>query len=181
MTALGSEEHSGAVADLDTALGDLHVAVGGFLAAADRTATRWTTPLAPGKWSPAQVVEHVTRIMDQSANVIAGSPSAFPNVPRLLRPLSRLIVFRRILKRGAFLSMRTASPFNPPAGPASPADGRLRVDAALTRFTRASRDRAAAGGQVPSTLFGPVTPAEFARFQELHVRHHLQQLSRTSP
>src|SRR5262245_49087556 len=169
-----------AAPDLDAALGDLHAAVGGFLAAADRSANRWTMPLGYGKWSPAQVVEHVYRIMDQSANVIAGSPSAFPDVPRLLRPVTRLMMFRRILKRGAFLSMRTAPPFDPSAGPPTPADGRLRIDAALTRFTRASRERASAGEQVASKLFGPVAPAEFARFQELHVRHHLLQLSGTS-
>jgi hypothetical protein len=29
---------------------------------------------------------------------------------------------------------------------------------------------------VPSTIFGDVSIADFARFQELHVRHHQPQL-----
>lgn len=165
------------VATLDTSLGDLHAAVGAFLASADRALSQWRVARQPGKWTPAQVVEHVALIMEESAKVAAGLPSHFPTLPRFLRPVIRLLVFRRILKRGEFLRMSAADDFQPSAGPLTPADGHVRLDQALTAFTDACRTSASEGHPVRSTLFGPVPIADFVRFQELHVRHHLPQLS----
>ncbi len=45
----------------------------------------------------------------------------------------------------------------------------------------ACRARAASGHEVPSTMFGNVPVADFARFQELHVRHHHVQLPGVDP
>jgi len=164
------------MSDLNASLEGLQSAVGSFLAAADGAAGVWTTPRAPGKWSPSQVVEHVARIMEESANVAAGAPSKFPTVPVFLRPFTRLLVFKRILRRKSFLKMKTGEGFDPPAGAATTADGRVRVETALKTFDRACRARADSGQKVASTLFGPVEASDFVRFQELHVRHHREQL-----
>ena len=157
-------------------LADLRAAVVTFLATADSVGATWTVPRAPGKWSPSQVVEHVARIMEESANVVSGAPSKFPTLPIVLRPVARLLVFRRILRRGAFLRMKAIEAFKPAAGPQTPAAGRVRVEGALARFDHACRACAASNQPVPSTLFGRVSVADFARFQELHVRHHHQQI-----
>ena len=85
------------MSDLDLSLAGVHAAVAEFLATGDAAEATWTMPRAPGKWSPSQVVEHVARIMEESA--------------------------------------------------------------------------------VASTIFGTVSVADFARFQELHVRHHLRPLA----
>ncbi len=66
-----------------------------------RSAATWTTPRAPGKWSPIQVVEHVTRVLEEAANVVSGAQS-MPMPPAFLRPLLRLFFFARILKKGVF-------------------------------------------------------------------------------
>jgi len=50
------------------------------------------------------------------------------------------------------------------------------VEQALARFDKACRGRESSGKEVPSTIFGDVSVADFARFQELHVRHHQPQL-----
>src|SRR5262245_35745028 len=134
-------------------------------------------PRAPGKWSPSQVVEHVARIMEESANVASGDPSKFPKVARLLRPLARLLFFQRVLRRNSFLTLRTAPPFDPATGSPTPGQGRIRVEQALARFDKACQGREASGAEVASTIFGDVSVADFARFQELHVRHHLPQLA----
>jgi hypothetical protein len=63
------------------ALSRLHGAVAEFVAAAAVVATRWTVPRAPGKWSPSQVVEHVARIMEESANVSQVIPPSSPRSP----------------------------------------------------------------------------------------------------
>ena len=163
--------------DLTASLEGVRRAVDSLLAAVDAAASFWTVPRAPGKWSPSQVSEHVARIMEESAHVAEGVPSKFPTVPFFLRPLGRVLVFRRILRRGSFLKMKTGEGFDPPNGPATTAQARVRLEGPLKRFDEACRARAEAGQKVSSTMFGPVSAADFARFQELHVRHHIPQLT----
>ncbi len=66
---------------------------------------------------------------------------------------------------------------NPASGPASAAEGRVRLEAAHEKF-------AAAGGQVASrvesmrtTIFGVVPVVDYVRFTELHTRHHDRQMA----
>ena len=162
--------------DLDAGLAGDRAAVAALLKAADGARTVWTVPRAPGKWSPSQVVEHVARIMDESAKVASGAPSKFPTVPALLRPIARILFFNRTLRKNAFANMKTIEPLDPASGPATPAEARVRLEAALSRFDHACRARAAGGQEVNSTIFGRVSVARFARFQELHIRHHLRQI-----
>ncbi len=166
------------MSDLNQALLGLHGAVAEFVAAAAVAAPRWTVPRAPGKWSPSQIVEHVARIMEESANVASGAPSKFPTVSSLVRPIVRFLFFRRVLRRNAFLRLKTIEAFDPASGSPTPGQGRVRVEQALARFEKACRTQKSAGKEVASTIFGDVTVADFARFQELHVRHHLEQLAR---
>jgi hypothetical protein len=162
--------------ELDVTLTGVRAAVGALLARADGVGSAWTIARAPGKWSPSQVVEHVARIMEESAKVAAGAPSDFPTVPFFLRPIVRVLMFKRILRRNAFLKMKAIEAMDPPTGSATPAKARVRLEAVLSRFDQACRARAASGQDVASTIFGAVPVADFARFQELHVRHHQLQL-----
>ena len=166
--------------DIDRPLGRVRAAVADLVAAAERAGAAWTTPRAPGKWSPSQVVEHVARIMEESANVASGRPSKFPTIPFFLRPIIRVLVFKRTLWRKDFPKMKAIDAFVPVAGSATPAEGRVRLQGALTAFDRACRARAASGQNVASTIFGAVHVADFARFQELHVRHHIMQMPGTA-
>ena len=88
------------MADVNDVLAANRAAVIDLVAAAERSAATWTTPRAPGKWSPSQVVEHVARGLEEAANVVSGAPS-IPMPPAFLRPLVRLY-FNRILKKGVF-------------------------------------------------------------------------------
>ncbi len=164
------------MSELDVSLSGVRAATGALLTTADGIGSAWTVPRAPGKWSPSQVVEHVARIMEESAKVAAGASSAFPTLHSFLRPIVRVIFFRRILRRKAFLKMKAIEAMDPPAGSATPAKARIRLEAVLTQFDGACRARAASGQHVASTMFGAVAVADFARFQELHIRHHHVQL-----
>jgi hypothetical protein len=144
--------------------------------AGEGSAAHWTTPRAPGKWSPAQVVEHVALALEESANVVSGAPTKFPTFPALLRPIVRGVFFNRVLKKSAFPKAKTTKAFNPPSGPATPQAGRQRLESAFAAFDAACRTRSQSGGQVESGIFGTVSVADYARFQELHVRHHRKQL-----
>lgn len=151
-------------------------AVGDLIGAAERCSGTWAVPCAPGKWSPSQIVEHVARSLDESANVVSGAPSKFPNLPFFLRPVVRGVLFNRVLKSGVFPKAKTNKAMNPASGPATPADGRARLEAALARFDRECRACAESGGTVASATFGTVHVGDYARFIELHTRHHCRQM-----
>ena len=168
------------MSNIDLPLAGVRAAVAELVAAAEGGALVWTRPRAPGKWSPSQVVEHVARIMEESANVADARPSRFPTMPYLLRPILRIVFFKRTLRRNDFPKMKAIDAFVPIAGPETPADGRDRLQGALTLFDQACRARAASGQKVASTIFGAVAVADFARFQELHVRHHIMQMPGTA-
>jgi len=152
-------------------------AVEELLVAADRGAATWSQPRAAGKWSPAQTAEHVARALEESGKVIAGQPSVFPSFPRILRPLLRVVFFRKVLKTGLFPGgARTNKAMNPEHGPPSVAEARVRLEGALSMLERATLARGDADQGVDSGVFGMVPLAEYLRFQELHTRHHRRQL-----
>jgi len=163
------------MADLNEVLADNRAAVLDLAAAAERSAATWTTPRAPGKWSPSQVVEHVVRGLEEAANVVSGTPS-IPMPPAPLRLLARLF-FYRILKKGAFPSgLKAHKAMNPTSGPATPAEARVRAEGALARFDQECRNRVAGGQHNLSTGFGAVSIEDFVRFNAIHTRHHCKQM-----
>ena len=159
------------MADVNDVLAANRAAFMDLLAAAERSAATWTTPRAPGKWSPSQVVEHVARGLEEAVNVVSGAPS-IPMPPAFLRPLARLY-FNRILKKGVFpKGWKAAKALNPASGPATPAQARVRLEGALARFDQECRRRAASGQHLVSTGFGTVSVEDFVTFNALHTRHH---------
>ena len=165
--------------DVNDVLAANRAAVLDLVAAAERSAATWTTPRAPGKWSPSQVVEHVARGLEEGANIVSGAPS-IPMPPAflllLLRPLARLI-FNRTLKKGVFpKGFKAHKAMNPTSGPATPAEARVRLEGALARFDQECRRRVASGQHVVSTGFGTVSVEDYVRFSALHTRHHCKQM-----
>jgi hypothetical protein len=161
--------------DINEALAASRDAVHQLMADAESTGHAWMTSPGPGKWSPSQIVEHVARSLDASVNVASGQPSSFPKLPALVHPLLRL-VFKRILKKGAFPKGKTTAAMNPAMGPATPRDGRARLEEAHQQFEVACRALAARGAPMPTPMFGAVPVEDFVRFMELHTRHHDRQI-----
>ena len=163
------------MADLNEVLAADRAAVLDLVAAAERSAATWTTPRAPGKWSPSQVVEHVAGGLEEAANIVAGAPS-IPMPPAFLRLLARLF-FYRILKKGAFpKGLKANKALNPVSGPATPAEARVRLEGAFARFDQECRRRVASGQHVVSTGFGKVSLEDLVRFDTIHTRHHCKQM-----
>ena len=161
--------------DITGALEANRAALEDFIAAAEAAADHWTTPRAPGKWSPSQVVEHVARSLEEGGNVVAGRPTKLPTLPFFVRPFLRLF-FNRVVKKGKFANAKTPKDMDPQVGLATPAEARPRLEEAFAVFERECAARAAADGVVPSGAFGNVSVADYARFTELHTRHHLEQI-----
>lgn len=164
------------MADLDTALAACKDASDQLASAGERSGPAWAVPRAPGKWSPSQIVEHVARALEESANVAAGRPSKFLKLPAVLHPIVRGLLFKRVLKTSAFPKAKTNKAMNPVAGPATPAAGRARLDIATRAFDAACRELAERGGRMQTTTFGTVGVEEYVRFMEIHTRHHRKQL-----
>jgi hypothetical protein len=165
--------------DLDALIAANRAALDDFLAAAERAGPNWTTPRAPGKWSAAEVSEHVARALEEGGNVIAGRPSKLPTLPGFVRPLAGWFL-RRTVRTGKFPKAKTNAPMNPvtssPSVPASPAEARARLNAAFSSFERDARERLASGRPVESPAFGVITLEDYVRFTELHTRHHTKQI-----
>jgi hypothetical protein len=162
------------MADVDDVLAADRDAVNELVAAAERSAATWTTPRAPGKWSPSQVVEHVARGLEEGANIVSGAP-LIPMPPAFLRPLARLL-FNRTLRKGAFpKGFKAHKALDPLAGPSTPAEARVRLEGAFARFDQECRRRAASGQHLVSA-FGMVSVEDFVRFNAIHTRHHCKQM-----
>ena len=147
-----------------------------LIEASQRCERVWTTPPAPGKWSPSQIVEHVARALEESANAVSGAPTRFPKLPRLLQPILRTIFFNRAVRTGVFPKGRTNKAMNPESGPPTPAEGRVRLEGAMAAFDRACRTSEASDATIASSVFGAIRLEDWVRFQELHTRHHCKQM-----
>ena len=142
--------------DINTALTASNEAIQQLLLAGERTRTAWTSPRAPGKWSPSQIVEHVARSLEESANMAAGRPSKFPKLPAVVHPIVRGLLFKRVLRKAVFPKAKTNKAMNPASGPATPAEGRVRLETAHQKFDEACRQTALHGEPMRTTIFGAV-------------------------
>jgi hypothetical protein len=164
------------MADINTALAESRAAVDRMLSAAERTGSAWATPRAPGKWSPSQIVEHVARALEESANAASGRPTRFPTFPVFLRPIVRKVFFDRTVRKGTFPKGKTNKAMNPESGPPTLADGRIRLEQAHAAFEQACRQ---CNGTFSHSIFGTVNAADYARFQAMHTLHHTKQIGQS--
>ena len=165
------------MADINTTLAASKDAIEQLIMAGERSVSAWTAARAPGKWSPSQIVEHVARSLEESANMAAGRPSKFPSLPAVVHPLVRGLLFKRVLRKGGFPKAKTNKAMNPVSGPATPAEGRIRLETAHQKFDQVCRQIASHGERVRTTIFGAVPVEEYVRFMELHTRHHGRQMA----
>jgi hypothetical protein len=166
---------------LEQILSANHEAVDRMIATAEEAREYWTTPRAPGKWSPDQVVEHVARTFEAASRQAAGQESGLPTIPSFVRPIVRGLFFNRVLKKNAFFMKAKTNPAmnpatHPPTGPENPEAARERLQAAVDMFADACRKLAANGRPYPSGAFGDVPVEDYARFMEIHTHHHRNQI-----
>lgn len=165
------------MADINAALGASREAIDQLIVTGEGTGSAWTAPRAPGKWSPSQIVEHVARSLEESANMAAGRPSKFPRLPAVIHPVVRGLLFKRVLRKAAFPKAKTNKAMDPASGPSTPAEGRARLETAHQKFDEACRQAASHGERMRTTIFGAVPVEDYVRFMELHTRHHGKQMA----
>jgi hypothetical protein len=81
-----------------------------------------------------------------------------------------------VLRKAEFPKAKTNKAMDPASGPATPSEGRARLEAAHRRFDEACRQVASHGERLRTTIFGAVAVADYVRFMELHTRHHSKQM-----
>jgi hypothetical protein len=162
----------------DAALDDHRVAMAAFVDAAERVrADAWMQPRAPGKWAPAQIVEHLTLAYEALLRELnEGTPLA-TRVPAWRQTLLRWIVLPHILFHRSF-PVRAPAPreVRPSAGSPDRAAALVRIRALADRFERElGRARRAGGGRLTHPYFGAVGPVKVLRFCAVHLDHHRAQ------
>ena len=167
------------MSDIQAIIRHNQVAVAEFLEALDAVpAADWDRPSAPGKWSPAQVADHVAIVYEVGRKLMEGT-ARDPSAPRWLRPLFRLMVRATILRTGRFPRSRTANAFEPASRPPSRDVLSDRIEAASRAFEeRAAQQAQGGGGTFDHPAFGRFGVSDYVRFQAHHTKHHQAQLPR---
>jgi hypothetical protein len=165
------------MSQLSAARGENQRSVTAFLATArEIEPSAWGREAAPGKWSPAQVTEHVSLAYERTRELLTRPPGG--GVPRLFRLLIRHFYVQPILKRGRFPSKAKAPrPFQPSGAPAPAEALCARLEAAARGLEEDFEGQISAGKDVlDHPIFGRVTLVDALRFQAIHTAHHRQQL-----
>ncbi|HET9065317.1 MAG TPA: DinB family protein [Gemmatimonadales bacterium] len=167
-------------ADLMPALEALRVSRQRFIdRAAVLSPTRWNQPIGAGKWSPAQISEHVRLSYVVIGQELATGSGGLPlKVPRWLRPWLRFRYFGRILRTGKMpagaRAAREISPRGSSFDQQATIAGLREAAVALEEAVAARWDDPAAG--FSHHVFGHVALSDGWRFAVIHTDHHRGQL-----
>lgn len=168
--------------DVQTVIAGNRQAVTAFLTAARAVpASRWTEAPTPGKWSPAEITEHVALGYEVSRGILHGSYSGL-TLPQFLRPLIRGFFLRPVLQRGRFGKGTKAPKFLRPTGSYTALEQvTARLQTAADSFESYIAVAARAGKTtVNHPVFGRLPITELVQLQTIHTQHHQQQLSPTT-
>ena len=164
--------------EIETAIADNRAAVEEFVAAARGVdGMSWNTPRGEGKWSPAQVAEHLAIVYEYNRKVVTGS--AGKGAPKILQPLARWFIVTKTLKAGAFTRKGKAPGiFQPSTTPAAPTAILTRLANAVAGFEADLRSgHPEARHTVAHPFFGTLPTVDYLRLQAIHARHHRSQLT----
>jgi DinB superfamily len=163
--------------DLEASLDDNRARVNDFIVASRGTAGSWNTPVRPGKWSPAELAEHINLSYRQSAEMMGGQGTGgFPKVPVIFRPLLRKLAFRPVLRRGRFgRPVKTFKSLTPSNLPKDPGEAAERLGATLQAYEATVRSISTPTIRHPA--FGEVSATDYVLFLAIHTRHHQGQLT----
>jgi DinB superfamily len=147
-----------------------------LVAAREIEPSAWGREAAPGKWSPAQVTEHVALAYERTRELLTRPPGR--GIPRLFRLLIRHFYVRPILKNGRFPSKAKApKPFQPSGAPPLAEALCARLEAAAHGLEEDFEGQISAGKEIlDHPVFGRVNLVDALRFQAIHTAHHRRQL-----
>jgi hypothetical protein len=144
-------------------------------------AAAWNREPAPGKWSPAQVTEHVALAYERTRDLLKNPPTG--GAPWFLRPLIRFFYVRPILRTGRFpANAKAPKQFRPTTSTESADVLCRRVESAATGLELDLAELASQGrNAISHPIFGRTPLEDALHFQALHTAHHRPQLTPHQP
>lgn len=141
----------------------------------------WVRPHLPGKWSPAQITEHLALGYEAVVRELRGEGAMRLRAAPWLRAVLRWLYLPHALFHRS-LPVRAVAPreMRPVSETIEKPAARARLDAAVRRFEEeaaAARLRGAPT-RITHPYFGPVPLARAIRFLAVHVEHHQRQAER---
>lgn len=144
---------------------------------AGRPETAWQQA-PPGKWTPAQIVEHLALALEMSATTFAARRSKEPMVRRgttFREKIGKVFTFSLGGFPPGLRAPERTTP--PPRVDGHAAEAHFR--AALSEWEAVERDLLPARRSdlfVKHPRLGDLTLEEWARFHDVHARHHARQI-----
>ena len=163
--------------DLAEALRVHGSAVSEFSTAAEAVAPEaWGRPLGEGKWSPAQIADHLNRTYDVLLREVGGAAGMKVRTRSWMRFVLKLTYLPRILRSGWFPAGAPAPPEIRPAKEDLPdqASAVARFRQLAGEFETAVQERPEA--RITHTYFGALKLADGVLFCARHIEHHRAQL-----
>ncbi len=140
-------------------------------------ADAWTRPLAPGKWSPAEVAEHLAISYDPPLAELSGGLSFRIRVPWWKRRALRWAMLPGILNGGFPAGAPAPREIRPRHTESSPEEASRRLAANADRFLESLTEaRAARRVRLTHPYFGKLRPAQTVMLLTSHALHHRRQL-----
>lgn len=143
----------------------------------------WSRPRGPGKWSPAEVTEHVRLSFEVLLAELRDGTAMRIVVPAGKRFVLRRLLLPRIMRTGEFpKGARAPKEVRPTPTSATRADALARLAAAAREFGDACaglpnpRSR-----RLTHAYFGGIRVPTVLRFLARHTRHHEKQLAPVWP
>lgn len=141
----------------------------------------WPTSVVPGKWSPAQVAEHIALAYEAILRDLSGGPAMRLRASWWQRVLLRRFLLPRILTSGRIPFAATAPREARPGGePLDRAEVLRRVREGASRLDAVMRE-SGESARVTHPYFGTLRGREILRFCAIHTRHHAFQLGGGPP
>ena len=137
----------------------------------------WTAPREPGKWSPAEIAQHLALSYEPALAELDGGRGYAVRLAWWTRTALRVFMVPRILAGKFPKGAPAPRESRPQDGASSPAEGArlLREKAALFE-SRLDEAHAARRARVTHPYFGKLTAPQILKVLAAHAAHHRDQL-----
>jgi hypothetical protein len=135
----------------------------------------WHRPVAPGKWSPAEITEHLRLTAAALRREIETGEGMRVRTSWLRRMVLRVLFLRKILVTGRFPDgAKAVRELRPGGGPFDHQATTSALGEELRAFERALTSTP--GARVTHPLFGVADANTALRFSTVHLLHHRDQI-----
>jgi len=139
----------------------------------------WTAPWGPGKWTRAEVAEHLSLVYEAAIREIHTGEGLRLRATGVRQRLFRWLILPHILFHRS-LPVRVGAPRETrPAAVTAPRTQVLRRLRELGERYEAEMERAIekGGGHLTHPYFGTIPPLKAMRFMAVHIEHHTRQIA----